>query len=296
MRHSLFSLASVVVCAECVGASMVRHREKTDLTSLLQQDPAKVETAEDKPRPPQFQNRMRGYTLLAIEVLTLGYEYYERLFVHSTCQSWKNFHAAMAAPWKKGNFAVIGDRLFVIGVYWGVGILYLMYQDGFSFATSLHVLGQQLSTVGFGAPDEVPHKKAMVSRIFGGTAALASKLAAVEAYVKPMSYLGPLSVWGSLFAGGLLLVVDKMKDLEEQGNKYWVQILYLYLMIITSIGLGDITPTNEWAKIVLGFLYPWMTTSYDLLIGYLNKGPMRKHFPIIDTAEEICPEEEHPEG
>lgn len=311
MGRSICSLAAALVCV-CSPAqsSNMRQLNEKDVTLLLQSPNiatgAQSHTTEptitappdpsDTPKHPKFQNKIAGYIAVGLNLVSLLFEYYERAFVQSACLAWRNFGNAAKNPTADGNWKIIGLRLSQVGFYWVMGIVYYMVQDGFSFATSVHVLGQQLSTVGFGAPDEVPHKKAMVSRIFGGTAALASKLAAVEAYVKPMSYLGPLSVWGSLFAGGLLLVVDKMKDLEEQGNKYWVQILYLYLMIITSIGLGDITPTNEWAKIVLGFLYPWMTTSYDLLIGYLNKGPMRKHFPIIDTAEEICPEEEHPEG
>lgn len=64
-------------------------------------------------------------------------------------------------------------------------------------------------------------------------------------------------------------------------------------MAITSIGLGDITPDHEWAKILLGMLYPWMAESYNLLVGFVNKGPMRKHYTVMDMGEETCPEDEY---
>lgn len=308
MGRSICSLAAALVCV-CSPAqsSNMRQLNEKDVTLLLQSPNiatgAQSHTTEptitappdpsDTPKHPKFQNKIAGYIAVGLNLVSLLFEYYERAFVQSACLAWRNFGNAAKNPTADGNWKIIGLRLSQVGFYWVMGIVYYMVQDGFSFATSVHVLGQQLSTVGFGDSKEIPHLESLQSRIFGGISALASKLLASEAIIKPLYHLGPMAAWLSLGLGYVLLICDKLEGLKKNGSEELVQITYLYLMAITSIGLGDITPDHEWAKILLGMLYPWMAESYNLLVGFVNKGPMRKHYTVMDMGEETCPEDEY---
>lgn len=305
------SLAALWICAFQVDLTVALPSHTKGATLLLQVTGGSGQTdqmhnptadAPDPskaiPRPPQYQDKFIGWSLVIATAIELMVEYHDRLFVRSSCKEWQDFaKATQSGNWSSfTNLRIIGSHIAKALFFWGTGVAYLTTQDGFPFSNAVHILGQQVSTVGFGDSEEVPHTEAFRSRLFGMLSILSSRMMAFESALRPWILGGPAAIGVGFFVGFVLLLIDRAQELKADPWRTLLQVLYLFTNAVSSVGLGDITPEHEWAKIVLGMLYPMMTWGYDQLVTYVNKGPRRVEYEAFEDFAQHCPEDEPPAG
>mmetsp|Transcript_51472 Transcript_51472/g.155945 ORF Transcript_51472/g.155945 Transcript_51472/m.155945 type:complete len:328 (+) Transcript_51472:55-1038(+) len=178
--------------------------------------------------------------------------------------------------------------------WWLVGLLTLMQDQKLAFPEAVHMLSQQLTSIGYGS--STPTAEGL--KIFHGLHGVLSQMGVARvtgaAMNKALDQLGkgPKGVFQGLtlaLAAGTLWFTADLHEGDSDTYPTWNSALsdgfYQALITMTTIGYGDYSLTTDWGKILTPWALPWMTTAWGRFASALASGPAD---PTEDSSEDVC--------
>lgn len=168
--------------------------------------------------------------------------------------------------------------VFLLPLWWGLGVVTFMFDQGLSFTDSLYMLNQIVTTIGYGT--HTPKSRGM--QLFHALHSIVSATVVAPVTYELVDYM--LDSFGNMpnvaMAGQLdglhkafyqmivIMSVELFANVAEYKNL--AKAFYEAIITATTIGYGDVTPgTNVWKWMHLA-LSPFLTSAMGRFAGAIG--------------------------
>jgi len=187
--------------------------------------------------------------------------------------------------------------LYTLIAWWVTGILTMTIDQKLPASEAVHVLSQQFTSIGYGSASNDVTGIKLFHAIHGVLSQMSVARVSADAINEILGLAGNEP---AMLAGGLAIALAGstfwfMTDLHQSDkvtypnyfDALW-DALYQALITMTTIGYGDLSPTQTWSKLLTPVGLPLLTNAFSNFVGATVPGAAPSGEPAGAGEPEIC--------